>query len=271
VFAALGIPVLAGRVFDERDDARAERRVVVSANFATAAFPGLALERVLGQRIAPAGKESAIIGVVGDVTLDVYGLPAVVVYHAHRQFADDRNWALTQVMASDQPPDRVLPAARDVVRGLDPELVVHRARAMADVVGRGASRERFAVVLMSGFAAVALLLAALGLYGVLAYAVAQRVREIGIRMALGATAGTVRRTVLARAAIVIAVGVAAGSAGAMLLGRSLTSLVFQTDPSDPVILLATAGLLALTGLAAAWLPARRASRIDPRVAMQDAP
>lgn len=268
-FTALAIPVLAGRTFDERDAADAPARAVVSANFARQAFPDMPFDSVLGQRIAPLGQRREIIGVVGDVTLDVYATPALVVYHAHRQFAANRNWALSQVVATELPPEQILAAVRAEVAGLDPELVVHRAAPMTDVVGRGVSRERFALVLMGAFAGVALLLAAIGLYGVLAYAVRQRTQEIGIRIALGATGTQVRALVLRQAALVVGMGLAAGIAGALLLGRWLSSLVFEISPSDPRILLATALLLTITGLLSAWLPARRASRVEPRAAMQE--
>ena len=199
LFAALEIPLLAGRTFDERDVAGASPRAVVSANFARAAFPGLPFESVVGQRIAAGGRTLAIIGVVGDLTLDVYGAPAFVVYHAHRQFADDRNWALSHVVATKVKPDGILADVRAKVAELDPQLVVHRAAPMTEVVGRGTRRERFALVLMAAFAGVSLLLAVIGLYGVLAYAVRLRTQEIGIRMALGATAAQVRLTVLRQA------------------------------------------------------------------------
>jgi putative ABC transport system permease protein len=270
VFSALALPVVAGRTFDDRDDSRAPARAVVSANFAKAAFPGVPLDAVIGQRIAAGGRPSLdIIGVVGDVAEDVYGGATHAVYHAHSQFAGNRNWALSQVVATQRPPEQILAEVRAVVARLDPELIVHRAAPMTDVVGRGTRRERFALIVMGGFATVSLLLSMLGLYGVLAYGVRQRTAEIGIRMALGATAGQIRMTVLRQAGSVLAAGLAAGAAGALLLSRWLTSLTFEISPSDPRILLAAALLLAITGLVAAWLPARRAARVPPTMAMQE--
>jgi putative ABC transport system permease protein len=270
VFAALEIPVLAGRTFDARDDARAPSRVVVSASFARAAFPGMPLDAVVGQRISAGGRGSLeIIGVVSDVALDVYGAPTLAVYHAHGQFANNRNWVLTHVVATQRPPETILGDVRAAVATLDPELVVGRAAALREVVGRGTSRERFALVLMAAFAGVSLLLATLGLYGLLAYAVGQRTQEIGIRMALGATAAQIRLTVLRQASLVLGAGLLAGTLGALVLGRLLTSLAFEISPSDPRILLAAVVLLTITGFLAAWLPARRASRVGPRIAMQE--
>jgi predicted permease len=267
-FEALSIPLLAGRLFDERDGMGTPGRVVVSAAFAREAFPGMPLAQVVGQRISPIGEDRDIIGVVGDVALDARGAPGPAVYHAHRQFAGNRNWALTHVVATRIPPERLLPAVRAEVAAMDPELVVHRAAPLAEVVGRGVGRERFAMALMGAFAAVALVLAALGLYGVLAYSVRQRTREIGIRIALGATGGQVRGLVLRHAAVVVGVGLLGGALGAAALGRWLSSLVFQTSPWDPAVLGATAVLLTLVAFAAAWLPAWRASRVEPRIAMQ---
>jgi putative ABC transport system permease protein len=140
---------------------------------------------------------------------------------------------------------------------------------LAEVLGRGTKRERFALVLLAPFAGVCLLLAAVGLYGVLAYAVRQRTQEIGVRIALGATGGQIRLMILRLASIPLGAGLLVGAVGALLLGRWLTSLAFGISPSDPRILAAAAVLLTMTGLLAAWLPARRAARIEPRVAIQD--
>ena len=207
-------------------------RAVVSANLARIAFPGMPFESVVGQRMSVLARRNSreIIGVVGDATIDVYGKPTSAVYSAHRQFAGNRNWALTQVVATDGPPETMLPAVRAVVAAMDPELVVYRAASMDEIVGRGASRERFALVLMGTFAGVSLTLAAIGLYGVLAYAVRQRTPEIGIRMALGATGREVRSLVLRQAAPILGAGLIVGTAGALVLGRWLSSLVYSGQP-----------------------------------------
>jgi predicted permease len=271
-FKALAIPLLAGRTFDDRDDASVPMRAVVSANLARTAFPGMPFEGVIGQRIRVLTRQGTreIIGVVGDVSLDVYGRQRSSVYTAHRQFASNRNWVLTQVVATEIEPDEILPAVRAVVASMDPELAVDRPASMADVFGGGARRERFALVLMSTFAAVSLTLAAIGLYGVLAYAVRQRTPEIGIRIALGATQRDIRGLVFRQAALVLVAGLVVGTSGALALGRWLSSLVFQVSPWDARILTATALLLTMTALIAAWLPARRAARVQPGTAMRDA-
>ena len=269
-FKALSIPLLAGRTFDDRDDASVPMKAVVSANLARLAFPGMPLEDVVGQRIAVLSRKNTreIIGVVGDVSTDVYGKPNAAVYSAHRQYASNRNWGLAQVVATRDTSGDILSAVRAVVAAIDPELVVHRPAAMTEVVGRGASRERFALVLMGAFAAVSLTLAAIGLYGVLAYSVRQRTPEIGIRIALGASAADVRALVLRQAAIVVGSGLVVGVAGALVLGRWLSSLLFEVSPWDPRILTVTAALLVIAGAVAAWLPAWRASRIAPGMAIQ---
>jgi ABC-type antimicrobial peptide transport system permease subunit len=202
------------------------------------------------------------------VTIDVYGTPSGSVYSAHRQFASNRNWTLTQVVATEDSPARCLPAVRALVASMDPELVVYRPATMAEILGRGTGRERFALLLMAAFATVSLTLAAIGLYGVLAYAVRQRTREIGIRIALGATTAHIRGTVLRQAAVALGAGLIAGVVAALLLGRWLTSLAFGTSPSDARVIVGAAVVLTITALMASWLPARRAARLSPRDAIQ---
>jgi putative ABC transport system permease protein len=268
-FEALHIPLLAGRMSDAREDRNAPARALVSAGFARAAFPGMPFDSVIGQRIAIGDRSTLeIIGVVGDTVLDVYGTSSLVVYHPHRQFADNRNWALSQVVAAHVPPEQILAGVRATVSAMDPELVVYRPLPMSEVVGRGTRREQFALVLMGAFAGIAVLLAAVGLYGVLAYAVRQRTQEIGVRIALGATAAHIHLTVLRQAGSVLGAGLILGTAGALVLGRWLTSITFGISPTDSRIVAAAALVLTTTGLLAAWLPAWRAARVEPRSAMQ---
>jgi ABC-type antimicrobial peptide transport system permease subunit len=215
------------------------------------------------------GLPRQIIGVVGDVVLDAHGAPAPAVYHAHRQFADNRNWALAQVVSTRLPLEQVLPAVRAAVAALDSQVVVHRPSSMSEVVGRGIARERFTLVLMGAFALVALGLASVGLYGVLAYSVRQRTHEFGIRMALGATASHVRGLVLRQAAVVLGIGLAIGTAGALAVGRWLSALVLETSPRSPALFAVTAALLAAVTFLSAWVPAWRASRVEPGIAMHE--
>jgi predicted permease len=267
-FEALGIPLLAGRSFDNRDDLDAPARALVSAAFARTAFPEMQLEQVVGQRITPSGREVEIIGVVAEVAIDVRGRIEPTVYQAHRQFAADRNWSLTHVVAAELPPERIIPAVRAGLAAIDPELVVHRPTPLDEVIGRGIGRERFVLALMGTFSGIALILAALGLYGVLSYSVRQRSQEIGIRMALGATAARVRRLILRQAAFMVAIGTVAGAAGALAIGRWLAVLEFEIIPWDWGIFGGTALLLTLVALLSAWLPAWRAARVEPRTSMQ---
>ena len=158
---------------------------------------------------------------------------------------------------------------RRELSAIDPELPLFGVRTMEERVSLSLVDRRTPMILALGFAAVALLLAAIGLYGVLAYTVCRRTQEIGIRMALGATATQVRALVLRQTALILGTGLVVGIAGALGFGRWLTSLVFEISPWDPRILLATASLLTITGLLAAWLPARRASLVPPKIAMQE--
>jgi hypothetical protein len=268
-FAAMEIPLLAGRVFDSQDVASAPARAVVGEGFAHVAFPELPLEQVVGQTISAAGLRREIIGVAGDVALDPQGSPAFVIYHAHRQIADNRNWALTHVVSTSVPPEVIVPAIREALREMDPELVVYNAVPMREIIGRGVGRERFSLILMATFASLAITLAAVGLYGTLAHMMRNRTRELGVRMALGASSADVHRLVIGQAARVLLPGIALGLLGALLLTDSLSFLIFEISPRDPGVFALATATLVLVAIVAIWLPAVRAARVDPRGAMTD--
>jgi predicted permease len=259
-FETLDIALEEGRLFAGQDDADAPPAAVISRSAAAAWFPGAS---AVGQRIRGGGVERDVVGVVADVARDTEGEPIPHVYHLHQQYAE-RNWTMNYLLAAGDDPLALLPAVRREVASLDPRLVVHRPAELADVLGRGRDERRFAFVLTAVFAGLALLLAVLGLYGVLAYSVGQRRREIGIRLALGAEGRQVAGLVVRQGLAVTTLGLALGLAGALALPRVLASLVYETSPGDPRLLAAAAGVLACAALAASLVPALRATRVEVR-------
>ena len=264
-FRAVGIPVIAGRPFDARDDAAAPKRVLISKSFADVAFPNT---DPLGQRLRTGGRDVEVIGVVGDVSLDNEGTPAPYVYHAHRQYAGDRNWALTQVVSTSGDPSALLAPTRSVVASMDPQLVLYHPAPLEDVIGRGAAQRVFTLRLLGAFAGVAIALAAIGLFGVLSYGVRLRTREIGIRVALGADQGGIRAMILRQGLVLALVGVVVGLVAALAGARVMVSLIFRVSPFDPAVYAAASAFMVAVAALAAYLPARRATRIDPRTALQ---
>jgi predicted permease len=259
-FTALAIPLLRGRVFGTRDRADTPPVAVVSEAFAQALFPG---EDPIGRWIHMSGSFRQIIGVVADVPISSHGEVVPMVYHAHAQFAADRNWALSQVVALDGERPSFHDAARRELAAIDPSLVLHMPRPLSDVIGAGVAQERFAMLLLGSFAGIAVLLAAVGIYGVLAYSVSRRRPEIGIRMALGASAFSIERMVVGQGARLAALGITIGIAGAFLLTRALQALVFEVSVNDPWIFGACAAALATIALAASAIPAFAATRVSP--------
>jgi hypothetical protein len=260
-FAALGIPRVAGRLFTAGDDAGAPMRVIISKSAAQRLFPGV---DPVGQQLHTGGRTWTVIGVVADVALDIEGHFEPTIYHSHRQFAGDRNWALTQVVSTTGNVDAVTASVRRVLNATDPLLVMYRPAPLDDVLGRGNATRVFTLRLLLAFAGVAIALALLGLYGVLAYAVRLRAREFGIRMALGAGPSAIRSMVLRQGIVVTGAGLAAGVIGAAALSRVMTSLLFHVQPMDPAVLLATALVMGVAALVAAYVPARQATAANPR-------
>ena len=261
-FKALDVALLEGRLLDGRDREGSAPVVVVSREFSETYFPA---GDALGQPVMLGGMQPprTIVGIVGDTRQNYMEPAARTLYVSHNQFADNRNWTMNQVVRSELPAGVVLSGLRREVAAIDPNLVVHSVRTMNDVAALGIASRRFAMVLMGTFSAIALLLAATGIYGVLAYTVSQRLHEIGIRKALGAQEASVWRLVMTQGLAPVLGGVAIGLVGAFWLGGYLSSLVYEVSATDPTTLVGGALGLVLVAFLAAAYPARRASRIDP--------
>lgn len=264
-FRAVGIPLIAGRMFNAGDVPTAPRRVVISKSFAARAFPGV---DPIGQRLNTGGLDLEVIGVVGNVALTNEGEQDSYIYHSHRQFAGDRNWALAQVVSTTGEPTSVEASVRTLLASMDPQLVMFRPTPLDDVIGRGAAQRVFTLRMLGTFAAVAIVLAAIGLFGVLSYGVKLRAREIGIRMALGAEQWSIRSMILRQGLAMAAGGVLIGILGAVALARLMVSLVFHVSPLDPVVYAMATGVMVVVAGAAAYVPAYRATSIEPRTALQ---
>ena len=272
-FRVLGIPLRRGRLFDRRDDVNAPRVVIVNEAFARRHWPN---ENPVGRRFSLRGPEEAwleIVGVVGDTRMlsaDTPPAPIFYVPHAQKQWHWLGWMALVVRAESGRDPSSLAPAIRVVVAELDRRLPIHNVSTVPELYGESTARRRFATTLLTVFAALALILGTVGMYGVLSYAVAQRRREIGIRIALGARAGEVMGAVLRQALGLTLLGVVIGTVGALALTRLLGALLYEVAPTDPFTYVAVAILLTLVAAFAAWMPAWRATRIDPLVVLREA-
>lgn len=215
----------------------------------------------VGQLVSMNGTRR-VVGIVEDVPYSTRGESSPKLYVPHAQYNDDRNWALIQVVRAREGADDVLADVEGVVAELDGQLVVHRAESFESLVDAARAQDRFAASLMGAFAVLALVLALLGTYGVLAGSVNARTREIGIRMALGADRASIRQMVLRYAALITGAGVVLGLVGARWSSGWLESLLFGVDATNPWVYLTSAGLFLVVGTVAGWLPAARATRVD---------
>jgi putative ABC transport system permease protein len=264
-FHALKIPVLQGRDFSESDRSESPPVVVVDETFVRNFKLG---SNVVGRRIGIGdGTPSAeIIGVVRDVKrLDLAQAPQGEMYRPYRQSCFG---VMNLVLRTRRDPAEVTRVIRAEVGALDKDLSFDRPRTMTELVASSVAERKLSVQLLGGFAGVALLMAAVGLYGVLAFTVAQRRREIGIRMALGARRADVLRLILRQGMALAVAGAVIGLIGALALARLLGSLLFEIKPNDPLTFAVVPLVLTATALLACWLPARRASQADPVVALR---
>jgi predicted permease len=271
-FEAMKIPLVRGRFFDDRDLPDTPRVVVIDQRMADELWPG---QDPVGRRIRTGGFDvrpdtpwMTVIGVTGGVrqySLD--GIePRIAMYHWHRQRPSR---ALNVVVRGNSPDAARLGAGvRQVIREIDPDLPIYNVKPMQARVEASLARRRFAMTLLSLFGLLALGLAAIGTYGVMAYLVSQGTRELGIRLALGAAPSRVLGMVVGGGMLTAGVGIAAGTLGALWSTRYMQSLLFGVAPIDAVTVAATSGALALIALAASYAPARRASRIDPLISLR---
>jgi predicted permease len=263
-FRTLGIPLLRGRGFRDGDDVDAPSVAVISESMARH-FWGDA--DPVGKRLRYPGDTSAgttVVGVAADVRFRSLRQPAMAFYQPWRQ----SYWQGLFAVRTDRDLALVLPGVRRLLHDVDPGTDLWKAQSMDDYLAEPLAQPRLSTLLFSGFGLVALLLAAVGLYGVMAAAVREQTREIGVRMTLGATPSRVRGDVLRRAMAVAGVGAVAGLAAALATSRVLGSLLYEVGPTDPVALAAACGLLLAVALAAAFVPARHATRVDPARALR---
>ena len=271
-FRAMGERVLEGRVFTAHDTAEAVPVAVVDETFARTQYPGQA---VLGKRLRFGSRRDPerkakwleIVGVVGHVKN--YGVDQESRVEVYLPFDQSPAGGATLIVRAEKDPGALASGLREAVKAVDPEVPVYSLRTLAELMSDRTAERRLAVMLITVFAAVALLLAAVGIYGVMSYAVAQRTQEIGIRMALGAERRDILRMVLRHGSLMAVTGIALGVVAALGLARLITSLLFQVSATDPPTFSIVPVVLIAVALLACYIPARRATRVDPLVALRD--
>jgi putative ABC transport system permease protein len=265
----LRIPLRRGRLFSSADRSGGAPVAIVTETAARQFWPG---EDPVGKRlrlhVGISGREGEreVVGVVGDVKLQsLQGVVPAVVYVPHAQYVSE---FMTVFVRGAGDPMSLLPVVKGQLEALDPELALTRVRTGDELVAASIAQPRFRMLLLGLFAAIALLLAAVGLYGVMTFSVSQRVGEIGLRMALGADRSSVMRLVLAQGMLPVAIGLVAGLAGAAALTRVMSGLLYGVSPYDPLTFLAVSIVLAVVAAAAIYIPARRAMTMDPLLALR---
>ena len=265
-FAAIGTPFVSGRDFDAHDTGTSARVAIVNDSFARAFFPDGA---ALGRHVASAGVTYEIVGVVRNAKYQHLRDPILrTMYIPLTQRDGNQPSNLAYLVRAAGDPQRLIPDLDRVVRDADPALRLRRARPYTAVIRESIGVERTMATLGGAFGALAMLVAALGMFGLLAFQVARRTNEIGLRMALGADRRSVLGLVLRDVAIMLVCGLALGSAAAAMMTGLARGLLFGLTPTEPSVFAIAAAALALTALLAAWLPARRAANIDPLVALR---
>ena len=255
--------MIAGRDITERDTPSTEQVILINQTMARQLFPG---QNPIGQIIQP-DKDRRVVGIVGDVRhLALEQGAGSEMYIPIRQTGDYSSVDL--VLRTTLPPAELASAVRGSLKSIAPNLPRTDFRTLQQLVDKAVSPRRFVVMLLGGFALFALILASLGIYGVISYSVNQRTQEIGIRMALGASAGDLQARIIMQTLALALIGMLVGGAASWALARTLSGLLFGVAPSDPVTFLGMLIVLTAVAALAGYLPARRASRIDPMVALR---
>jgi putative ABC transport system permease protein len=265
-FNVMGIGLRAGRGFDESDRQGAPSVAIISESLARNLF---ADENPLGQRLAipsASAEWSTIVGVVGDVRHK--GMERALEPMAYLSFRQASPVRMTLVVSGDLEAARLAPVLRAAVQAVDPALPVHEVMTMDARLSQSAAARRFNLTLLGALATVALVLASVGIYGVIAYVVTQRTREIGIRMALGAQARDVLRMILRQGMTLALTGLLLGIGGALAMTRWLQAWLYGVSVTDPLTFVGITCLLAFVAFVACWLPARRATKVDPMIALR---
>ena len=263
-FSTLGIPLVSGREFTDRDTFGAAKAAIVNESFVKYFFGG---HNPLGRHIGFGDPETAkldieIVGVIKDIkNRDLKSKAERQVWTPVLQ--EEKPSTITFYMRTGNDPNGMVATARQTIRQLDARLPLYAAKTVDTQINETHYVDRLLSMLSAAFGALATILAAIGLYGVMAYTVARRTPELGIRMALGAPRGNVLRLVMREVVMLIAIGIGAALPLALALGRYLEKQLFQIHPNDPLTLLAATGLLTLVALTAGYIPAFRATRIDP--------
>ncbi len=268
-FPAMGIPLVRGRLFDARDTPEGMHAALISQSLAERAWPG---QDPVGQRVQYGGMDGdvrpfVIVGVVGDVRERSVDAEPQPTFYANVQQRPGGVSGPHTLLLHGGDPAAVTATARGILREMNPEIPV-RFRTLEEVFSASLSERRFSLLLLGIFAATALVLAIAGIYGIISYLVVQRTREIGIRLALGAPAGTVLGMVLRRGVLLAAAGVAVGLVSALLATRLLAGLLYGVGTRDPVTFVAVPVLLLGVAALASYVPARRTTRVDPMIVMR---
>ena len=264
-FSTLGIPFIAGRDFTERDGLQSPRVAIISESIAKRFFPN---QNPLGKRLGYTDADTEVVGIVRDTRSTLHADPGPMIYFPTKQpppFTASPHAILVRVTSDAGP---AVAAVRSAIQRTEPGLLLDNVSTMSAALDRDVARERLIAYLAGSFAFLALLLACIGLYGVLSYTVARRTQEIGVRMALGAKPGDLARMIVGDGSRVVLAGIVLGVGAAIMVGRLLTTLVAGVTASDPVTLVVVAMTLVVVTLAASYLPARRAARVNPIAALR---